>query len=1770
VDEGVEAPRRGSASTALWSSECKDCRAERRVMDVAPKRRGRPGSEGTTSFDYSAVWASRTLERGQSRSDRCERHRRIHAMAVRAIAVPYVDLEVIGEVADAGNPSGPLGGLGPLPVLHTRTERDVDLAPFEFGMSDADVLAIIAGLAEKRVAVIEAGTGTGKSTFMPFRLMNPPPGARFRPVDLGPIVVTEPRRAAATGVSRYVGEELCFGCDSRKCERHIGPGFPVGYQVSGEKRWDSACELIYVTDGTMINWVRDGQLARIGTVIIDEAHERSENIDIILAQLREQLDQYEHLRVVITSATLDRDFFVSYFGGPERVFHHSIPAAKSFGYGTPLFVGLDLDQHIVENGTAISPDIRFPGWASEGPRAGDVAPEDLRATTHNLKRLRCVDEIAVVDWRRDMPAAVVKQVVAIAAGTAWGDILAFLPTNRMIQSVVEQIEDALADKKLAFDVYPLLSTTAPETARKAIAARSRGDKRKIVVSSNLAETSLTVKGVRYVVDSGLICQAEWDSDLASGSFPTKPHSQSGLRQRWGRVGRDAPGWVFPLYTVEQFLQLGKNTAPESAQVNLETFYMKLIASGIDPDQAALPGSFVDESVTLDKAGQEYVDVFKRESRRARRALLLTGAIDADGHLTDFGRELDRFSGDGASAMAMMLADQLACVHEVALALEVLGGGRLTGDKGDRILWVDPDWPIIWRVRAAQAHRGLAAGCRDDLDVLLRVASLWQASPDRRQWADQWWINEPALVAALEASTRRLEALSAAMKKQAARPVSMRLSGRARAVLSRALVSSRFRHTGERSYRAENDAEPEQVMLTPGQFAEPMERILALHRFRRGGQLGDAPRPAEISHIIEMLDWAEMSGQRSGDVGFDMILAAERHLPGLEAETPDRLLALIEALPIGALVELELVDRGGYVVSAKLLEPPLQRPSQSRRRSRRERDEDKGACFDRDWDPNRHRAAETPEEEEARRLVDVTALEANDLPDADGGRAPLPAQPGRALPPLIARPYLLGGAFSGTVRGRIAGYSETGGREVTLLIDERADGDDRETVDEQPIPWSQVDVIVAGVVPDYGGGFLQLNRADRRGSYYLDARGAGLDLYDLGFGARLVPGAALQAKILDRGEEGGPTVTLLPAARAQLASAPVEIRTVRSQPSRLYRATVIEPVGNGDRALVEIDYRDAETGLSHRFEVHRDKLEWAKLADAPAAAKLFVALEPSRGDRRKALRGGSDKVRDYVRGEPTLEVRDGRISPKIGDLTQDAVAGLIRAGAQDAGWASQVWDFYNDSLHMTVAAVFGINPVIMVPPRMLPLFGRRKADFEAALGVRLFLKREDCALEISSEEEGQARRALDELKRLAGAPRLSARLPAGLGGWLFGNGQANLKRLEARAEIHYIWVEDNIATVSATSEREAEAALREIVKPAMGVLVVPPNKNGVLIGKARERLNRLEAASGCSADNPDRSETWIVRGSSAAQVEAFIRLAESEVFGSAGRVTDAGRVSFLAEPETPARGDAVGAWRANNPAFFAEFPHATLVELASLTRPGPSAKRTGGLTAAALETGAGVNLDSEAARRLHLTAAKPGHVENQSKAGMLHPLGEEQLRDVRSAQKNSVDHEGQAERGWSPLACETCGSGELLILSPRQLATSQVYVVALPWYRDNGEVRLALERGDGELELPSVRKGEDESVEVCIAQLSEALGIAFAAVIPLLNMTYMIEKAGEPALRIVVRTNLVQCLQRPVPDPETCDLQWFGLDEVATAPVRDIYAAPLVAAIRHLRTERPLN
>ena len=445
----------------------------------------------------------------------------------------------------------------PASGAHKSYEADLDKRPF--GMTDAHILEALGKLSgKKRVLVLKAGTGTGKSTFGPFRLAFPPEDAPFRLTDHGPIIVTEPRVQATIGVANFVGTKLAG--------TGVGPGHLVGYQVAGDKNHDDSCQIVYATDGMVINWLKEGRLNKIGAVIIDEAHERNTNIDLILGFLRRDLARYPHLRVIITSATFDVNFYVQYFGGPEFVDFMEVEAVKSFGYGDPLFPGEE-------------PELKswLPQWWPERlapirPKDEDAAPpsvldpqppaEDLWATTTTLNSLRSPCILTDPDiWRTEMPGLVAEQVIRLADGLdaakIYGDILAFLPTRISVETAVALVRKQVPRSRA--DVYDLLSTTKKSLIEEALAPRPLDAKRKIVVASNLAETSLTVEGVRFVIGSGLIAQSEWDPTTASGGVPTKPHSQAGIRQRWGRVGRDRPGWVFPLYSREQFEALPRDT-----------------------------------------------------------------------------------------------------------------------------------------------------------------------------------------------------------------------------------------------------------------------------------------------------------------------------------------------------------------------------------------------------------------------------------------------------------------------------------------------------------------------------------------------------------------------------------------------------------------------------------------------------------------------------------------------------------------------------------------------------------------------------------------------------------------------------------------------------------------------------------------------------------------------------------------------------------------------------------------------------------------------------------------------------------------------------------------------------------------------------------------------------------------------------------------------------------------------------------------------------------
>lgn len=994
-----------TVTATVRDARCKDCVRERLLGWNDPER---PVAEADEHFEYNEAWAQQVLDRGGSRTDRCTRHRRLHKQEISGLAVAYIELQTIGEVAGGQNPVGPLGGLGPLPDLHTPRRTAASIPFSKFGMNDDDVREIYRRMSDpdKRVLILKAGTGTGKSTFFPFRLLCPPGEVDFSFTARGPIVVTEPRVQATVGVARYVGERLVMGCPLMECSvhgsfnpkshvddpeapaaatcsdpehcgrehvgdhpgrktdecrvadcaRHIGPGYPVGYQVKGDARHDAATQLVYVTDGTMINWLREGRLNRIGTVVVDEAHERSTNIDFIMGYLRREIDRYPHLRVIVTSATFDVPFYEHYFGGPDRVETMNVPAEKKFGYGAPLFpitdgvleCGCEPDEHGVfpheptsDLQTWLEIKQHWPAANQHGPEPDDGSPpEDLWEITRQLHDLRFTRPRADEQWERwirkiapqdrkqlarDLADHVIELVAGLKEREIYGDVLAFLPNAALIDDAVKQIA-ARVDLEHA-EVFALIQSAPTEQKEAALETRPRDAKRKIVVSTNLAETSLTVSGVRFVVDSALTTQGAWDPTLASKSVPTTLHSQAGVRQRWGRVGRDAPGWVFPLYTRSQLDKLPRNTPPGSTRDNLEQLVMKAKSAGID-DVAGFPWPAAHEFGQVDQSATDAMDVFGRELKRADAALVTSGVVDEQGHLTSFGRELERFGQHSAGfAVATILADQLACVPEVVTALNLLDAQKPRDfQKVDlrNLALFDKEWPKAWRKVATHRWKQIHVGCRDDLDVALRVVSLWEQadplrrpwepSPEREAWARSWWLNHAVLLQLAELRRTDLEALSAAMKEEVKRFLEPRLAPRARAAITRAFADMRYQGDPEHPYvSVRRPADPPARMSQHCRLETPPPDVIALTR-----ETNEQSREPELRNLVAVTPWAADPGIDA--MGLVMLCAEHCHPRNLTPEDYDTSHQALLAYPIGAHVELTFDAESGRPSAASIYAP----------------------------------------------------------------------------------------------------------------------------------------------------------------------------------------------------------------------------------------------------------------------------------------------------------------------------------------------------------------------------------------------------------------------------------------------------------------------------------------------------------------------------------------------------------------------------------------------------------------------------------------------------------------------------------------------------------------------------------------------------------------------------------------------------------------------------------------------------------------------------------
>ena len=401
---------------------------------------------------------------------------------------------------------------------------------------------IMNAIRDNQVVIIAGETGSGKTTQIPKMCLELGLGEK------GLIGHTQPRRLAARSVAERIAEEL---------GQKIGE--TVGYQVRFTSEVGEHSAIKLMTDGILLAEIQnDKLLRRYSTLIIDEAHERSLNIDFILGYLKRILPQRPDLKVIITSATID----------PERFARHFSP---SYVPGRGI-IDENLSDEEREIAEAILPDDAPPIIEV----SGRTYPVEIRYRPLKGEEDAYLDD-EEVDEDRDPTDAILDAIKELSK-EAPGDILIFFSGEREIRDAKDAIEAmALKSPRLNYEVLPLY-------ARLSLAEQHRvfspGSRPRIVLATNVAETSLTVPGIKYVIDTGTARISRYSARTKVQRLPIERISQASANQRSGRCGRVSDGIAIRLYSEEDFTSRPEFTDPEILRTNLAAVILQMIAIGV--------------------------------------------------------------------------------------------------------------------------------------------------------------------------------------------------------------------------------------------------------------------------------------------------------------------------------------------------------------------------------------------------------------------------------------------------------------------------------------------------------------------------------------------------------------------------------------------------------------------------------------------------------------------------------------------------------------------------------------------------------------------------------------------------------------------------------------------------------------------------------------------------------------------------------------------------------------------------------------------------------------------------------------------------------------------------------------------------------------------------------------------------------------------------------------------------------------------------------------
>jgi ATP-dependent helicase HrpA len=481
---------------------------------------------------------------------------------------------------------------------------------------------IARAIAENQVVIVAGATGSGKTTQLPKILL-----------ELGRerIAHTQPRRIAARTIAERIAEEL-----------QVPLGSTVGYKVRFTDKVSSDTAIAVMTDGILLNEIhRDRMLRRYDAIIIDEAHERSLNVDFLLGYLKRTLPKRPDLKVVITSATIDPESFAKHFDAP-----------------------------VVEvSGRTYPVEIRYR------PAGTDDDVDGIVAALRELDR---------------EPA---------------GDVLVFLPGEAEIRDAMDAVRGMYAKDAAPTEVLPLYGRlSAAEQHRVFETSRVAGVRRRVILATNVAETSLTVPGIRYVVDTGTARISRYSVRSKVQRLPIEAISQASAQQRSGRAGRTAPGIAIRLYAEDDFDKRAEYTEPEILRTSLASVILQMLSLGFG-EITSFPFLTPPDSRGVRAAFDLLVELGCVSSRSAGST---TGWV-----LTDLGRELARLPIDPRFARMLIEARRTGVLPEVMAIV----AGMSIQDVRERP-GLDAEGPQ--REQADAAH----ARFRDPTSDFLSILNLW--------------------------------------------------------------------------------------------------------------------------------------------------------------------------------------------------------------------------------------------------------------------------------------------------------------------------------------------------------------------------------------------------------------------------------------------------------------------------------------------------------------------------------------------------------------------------------------------------------------------------------------------------------------------------------------------------------------------------------------------------------------------------------------------------------------------------------------------------------------------------------------------------------------------------------------------------------------------------------------------------------------------------------------------------------------------------------------